>query len=66
VYTQETLAIVDILTKTVSYSQTLPFIVNGVVSDGSVDYVTTNDYELYACSGLQFEKIAERQTSIIV
>jgi hypothetical protein len=28
--------------------------------------VTTNDYELYACSGLQFEKIAERQTSIIV
>lgn len=63
VYTDNLIAIVDIGSKTVSYSQVLPFIVTWVKSDGNVDYVTTQSNELYICSGLEWRKIAGRVES---
>ena len=63
IYTETTLAILDVGTKTVSYSQVLPFITNGVKTDGNIDYVTTDGDELYICSGLEWSKLAERQDS---
>lgn len=50
VYTEFLVSIVDIGTKTVSYSQVLPFSINGVKSDGLVDYVITDTDEMYICS----------------
>lgn len=63
IYTENLLSIVDIGSKTVSYSQVLPFVTNGVKSDGKVDYVTTDWDELYVCSGLEWRKIAEYTNS---
>lgn len=63
IYTENTLAILDVGTKTVSYSQSLPFVASGVKTDGNVDYVTTDGDELYICSGLEWSKLAERDDS---
>lgn len=63
VYTDFLLSIVDIGSKTVSYSQVLPFSINGVKSDGLVDYVITDTHEMYACSGLEYRKICESEKS---
>lgn len=63
IYTENLISIVDIGSKTVSYSQVLPFVTNGVKSDGNVDYVTTDADELYICSGLEWRKIAEYTNS---
>jgi hypothetical protein len=66
VYTRDVLAIVEIGGKTVQYSQQLPFVANNVVSDWKIDYVTTDDGELYACSGLEVQQIAEKWFSGIL
>lgn len=63
VYTETTLAIIDIGTKTVSYSQLLPFVVSGLATDGIADYVTTEWDELYVCSGLEWRKLASYEQS---
>jgi len=63
IYTDYLISIVDIGTKTVSYSQTLPFIVNGVKSDGIVDYVITDTDEMYICSWLEYRKVCENTYS---
>lgn len=63
VYTDFLVSIVDIGSKTVSYSQTLPFSINGVKSDGLVDYVITDTHEMYICSGLEYRKVCESEKS---
>lgn len=63
VYTEFLVSIVDIGTKTVSYSQVLPFSINGVKSDGLVDYVITDTDEMYICSWLEYRKICESERS---
>lgn len=63
IYTDYLLSIVDIGSKTVTYSQVLPFIINWVKSDGLVDYVITDTDEMYICSGLEYRKICEKDTS---
>jgi hypothetical protein len=63
VYTETTLAIIDVGTKTVSYSQLLPFVVSGLATDGIADYVTTDGDELYVCSGLEWRKLASYEQS---
>ncbi len=63
IYTENTLAILDVWTKTVSYSQQLPFVTGWATSDGIVDYVTSENDEIYICSGLEWRKIAFYQQS---
>jgi len=63
VYTEDSIALVDVGTKTVSYSQSLPFVPNGVTTDGIIDYVTTDTDELYICSGLEWRKLAGKTDS---
>ena len=59
VYSENLLSIVDLGTKTVTYSQQLPFVVNSAKSDGNVDYVITDNDEMYVLSGLEFKKLSE-------
>lgn len=59
VYSEYLLSIVDLGTKTVTYSQQLPFVVNSAKSDGNVDYVITDSDEMYVLSWLGWKKIAE-------
>lgn len=66
IYSEYLLSVVDIGTKTVQYSQVLPFKVNGVKSDGNVDYVITDSDEMYICSGLEFKKLCESTKSDIL
>lgn len=66
IYSEYLLSVVDIGTKTVQYSQVLPFKVNGVKSDGNVDYVITDSDEMYLCSGLEFRKLCESTKSDIL
>jgi hypothetical protein len=66
IYTENTLAILDVGTKTVSYSQHLPFVTGGVTTDGIMDYVTSESDELYICSGLEWRKIAFYQESDVI
>lgn len=40
----------DIGSKTITYSQLLPFVVNGAKSDGNFDYVITDADEMYVMS----------------
>lgn len=63
IYTENVLSIMDIGSKTITYSQTLPFVVNGAKSDGNVDYVITDSDEMYIMSGLEWRKLAEYQQS---
>jgi len=63
IYTENVLSIMDIGSKTITYSQLLPFVVNGAKSDGKVDYVTTDSDEMYVLSGLEWRKLAEFQQS---
>lgn len=53
----------DIGSKTITYSQLLPFVVNGAKSDGNFDYVITDTDEMYVMSGLEWRKLAEFQQS---
>ncbi len=59
VYSENLLSIVDLGTKTVTYSQQLPFVVNSAKSDGNVDYVITDNDEMYVLTGLEFKKLSE-------
>ena len=63
IYSDKLISIVDIGTKTVSYSQVLPFTPTGVTTDWIIDYVTTDSNELYTCSGLEWRKIAGKTLS---
>lgn len=63
IYTENVLSIMDIGSKTITYSQTLPFVVNGAKSDGNIDYVITDSDEMYIMSGLEWRKLAEYQQS---
>lgn len=59
IYSEYLLSIVDLGTKTVTYSQQLPFVVNSAKSDGNVDYVITDSDEMYVMSGLEWKKLTE-------
>lgn len=63
IYTDYLLSIVDIGSKTVTYSQVLPFVVNWVKSDWIVDYAITDADEMYICSWLEYRKICEKTYS---
>ena len=63
IYTDYLLSIVDIGSKTVTYSQVLPFVINGVKSDWIVDYVITDTDEMYICSWLEYRKVCEKTYS---
>lgn len=63
IYTENLLSIMDIWSKTVSYSQVLPFTVNCVKSDGNVDYAITDSNQLYVLSGLSWQKLWETNYS---
>lgn len=63
IYTENLLSIMDIWSKTISYSQVLPFTVNCVKSDGNVDYAITDSNQLYVMSGLWWKKIGESNYS---
>lgn len=63
IYSEKLLSIVDIGSKTVSYSQVLPFTVTWVTADWDIDYVTTDADEMYACSGLSVSKVAQYDNS---
>ena len=59
IYSEYLLSVVDLGTKTVTYSQQLPFVVNTAKSDGNVDYVITDSDDMYVMSGLEWKKVAE-------
>ncbi len=63
IYTENVLSIMDIGSKTITYSQLLPFVVNWAKSDGNFDYVITDADEMYVMSGLEWRKLAEFQQS---
>lgn len=63
IYTETTLAILDVGTKTVSYSQILPFVTTWLATDGIIDYVTTEWEEMYICSWLEWRKLAQMNSS---
>lgn len=63
IYSENLLSIVDLGSKTVSYSQQLPFAVNIAKSDGNLDYIISDSNEMYVMSGLEWKKIAEHYDS---
>lgn len=66
VYTLDSIVIVDIGSKTVSYTIKIPFQPTWVTSTTNIDYVTSPAWELFVCSGLDYKQIAEKTYSDIL